>query len=46
MKEDMVAANTKPAAVTTPPVPAIARMVPVLSPACISSLNREISSRL
>ena len=32
MKEDMVAANTNPAAVTTPPVPAIARMVPVLSP--------------
>jgi hypothetical protein len=44
--EDMVKANTRPAAVTTPPVPAMARMMPVFSPAPISSLNREISSRL
>ena len=33
MNEDMVAANTRPAAVTTPPVPAMARMMPVLRPA-------------
>ncbi|CNI78510.1 Uncharacterised protein [Mycobacterium tuberculosis] len=46
MNVAMVAANTRPAAVTTEPEPAIARIVPVLSPAWISSLNREISSRL
>ena len=44
--EPIVAANTRPAAVTTAPVEAIARMMPVLSPAPISSLNREINSRL
>jgi hypothetical protein len=42
----MVKANTKPAAVTTPPVPAIARMMPVFKPAPISSLKRDINSRL
>ena len=42
----MVAANTRPADVTTPPVPAIDRMMPVLRPAWISSLNRDTSSRL
>jgi hypothetical protein len=42
----MVAANTRPAAVTTPPVLVIARMMPAFSPAPISSLNREVSSRL
>jgi hypothetical protein len=42
----IVKANTKPADVTTAPVPAIDRMYPVLSPAWISSLNRETSSRL
>ena len=46
MNDAMVAANTRPAAVTTPPVPAIARMMPVFRPAPISSLNRDISSRL
>src|SRR6185312_6951043 len=44
--DDIVAANTRPADVTTPPVPAIARMIPVFRPAPISSLNRETSSRL
>ncbi|VBA34391.1 hypothetical protein LAUMK136_00678 [Mycobacterium attenuatum] len=43
---DMVTANTMPAAVTTPPVPAMARMIPVFNPAPISSLSREISNRL
>ena len=42
----MVNANTRPAEVTTEPVPAIDRMMPVLSPAWISSLNRDTSSRL
>ena len=42
----IVAANTRPAAVTTAPEPAIARMMPVLRPAWISSLNRETNSRL
>ncbi|CFS32328.1 Uncharacterised protein [Mycobacterium tuberculosis] len=42
----MVTANTMPAAVTTPPVPAMARIIPVFNPAPISSFNREISSRL
>ena len=40
------AANTMPADVTTPPVPAMDRMMPVFKPAWISSLNRETSSRL
>ena len=42
----IVKANTRPADVTTAPVPAIDRMMPVLMPAWISSLNRETSSRL
>ena len=42
----MVKANTKPAAVTTEPLPPIARMIPVLMPACISSLSRDTKSRL
>ncbi len=42
----MVKANTNPAAVTTPPVPAMARMMPVFNPAPISSLKRDINSRL
>ena len=42
----MVKANTRPAAVTTPPVSPIERMMPVLSPAPISSWNRDTSSRL
>ncbi|SIK59017.1 Uncharacterised protein [Mycobacteroides abscessus subsp. abscessus] len=42
----MVTAKTRPAAVTTPPVPAMARMMPVFNPAPVSSLNRDISSRL
>ncbi len=33
----MVNANTRPAAVTTPPVLPMDRMIPVLSPAPISS---------
>jgi hypothetical protein len=45
-KEDMVNANTRPAEVTTAPVPPMARMIPVLMPAPISSLNRETSNRL
>ena len=42
----IVTANTMPAEVTTEPLPPIARMMPVLSPAWISSLNRATSSRL
>ncbi len=42
----MVAANTRPADVTTAPVPAIERIIPVFIPAGISSLKRETSSRL
>ena len=42
----MVNANTRPAEVTTEPLPAIDRMIPVLSPAWISSLNRATSNRL
>ena len=42
----MVNAKTSPAAVTTAPLPAIARMMPVFSPACASSLSRDTSSRL
>ncbi|CNM68015.1 Uncharacterised protein [Mycobacterium tuberculosis] len=45
-KESMVKAKTSPAEVTTAPVPAMDRMMPVLMPAWISSLNRETSSRL
>ena len=44
--DPMVKANTSPAAVTTPPVPPMERMMPVFSPAWISSWNRETSSRL
>ena len=46
MKPHMVNAKTNPAAVTTDPVPAIVRISPVFRPAPISSLNREITSRL
>ncbi len=46
MNDAIVNANTRPAAVTTEPLPAIERMMPVLIPAWISSLNRETSSRL
>ena len=42
----MVKANTKPAAVTTAPEPAMARIMPVFRPAWISSLNREINNKL
>ena len=42
----IVNANTKPADVTTAPVPAIDRMMPVLIPAWISSLNRDTNNRL
>ena len=42
----IVKANTSPAEVTTEPVPPIARMMPVFSPAWISSLRRATSSRL
>ena len=44
--EAIVKANTRPAEVTTAPVPAIERMMPVLIPAWISSLNRDTSRRL
>ena len=44
--EAIVRANTTPASVTTLPVPPIERMMPVLIPAPISSLNRDTSSRL
>ena len=42
----MVNANTRPADVTTLPVLPIARMMPVLSPAWISSFSRDTSNRL
>ena len=42
----MVKANTRPAFVTTLPVPPIARMMPVFIPAPISSFIRDTSSRL
>ena len=42
----MVNAKTRPAEVTTAPVPPIDRMMPVLMPAPISSLKRDTSSRL
>ncbi|SHR96837.1 Uncharacterised protein [Mycobacteroides abscessus subsp. abscessus] len=41
-----VIANTSPAVVTTPPVPAIDRMTPVRIPALISSLKRDATKRL
>ena len=44
--EPMVKANTSPAAVTTVPVLPMDRMMPVLIPAPISSLNRDTRSRL
>ena len=44
--EIIVNANTMPAAVTTEPVPAIERMMPVCSPAPNSSFIRDTSSRL
>ena len=44
--EAMVKAKTRPAEVTTAPVPAIERMIPVLMPAWISSLNLDTSSKL
>ena len=46
MNDAIVAENTRPAAVTTRPVPAMDRMMPVFRPACISSLNRETKSKL
>jgi hypothetical protein len=42
----MVNANTRPAAVTTDPLPPMARMIPVLIPAGISSFIRATNSRL
>ncbi|CNJ18338.1 Uncharacterised protein [Mycobacterium tuberculosis] len=42
----MVKANTRPAFVTTLPVPPIARIIPVFIPAAISSFIRETNSRL
>jgi antitoxin VapB len=39
MNDAMVKANSRPAAVTTDPLPAIDRMMPVLMPAWISSLK-------
>ncbi|CDO08306.1 hypothetical protein BN977_03865 [Mycolicibacterium cosmeticum] len=42
----MVNANTRPAEVTTDPVPPMDRMMPVFSPAWISSLNRDTNNRL
>ena len=42
----MVNANTNPAEVTTDPVPPIARMMPVFSPAWISSFSLATNSRL
>jgi hypothetical protein len=41
MNDVMVKANTSPAAVTTEPLPAMERMMPVLMPAWIASLNRD-----
>ena len=45
-KDIMVKANTRPAEVTTDPLPPIARMMPVLIPAGISSLSLATNSRL
>ncbi|SIK46147.1 Uncharacterised protein [Mycobacteroides abscessus subsp. abscessus] len=42
----MVKAKTRPAEVTTLPVPPIARIMPVFRPPGSSSLSRETSSRL
>jgi len=42
----IVNANTRPAAVTTDPLPPMARMIPVLMPAGISSFIRATNSRL
>jgi hypothetical protein len=42
----MVKANTKPAEVTTLPVPASERMMPVLMPPPRSSMNRDTRRRL
>ena len=42
----IVNAKTKPADVTTEPVPPIDRMIPVLTPAWISSLNLDTNNRL
>lgn len=42
----MVNANTRPAAVTTDPLPPMARMIPVLMPAGISSFIRATNNRL
>ena len=44
--EAMVKANTRPAVVTTLPVPPIARMMPVFNPPGISSFSRDTNSRL
>lgn len=44
--EIMVNAKTSPAAVTTEPLPPIARMIPVLIPAGSSSFRRATNSRL
>lgn len=44
--EIIVNAKTKPAAVTTDPVPAMDRMMPVFRPAWSSSFIRETRSRL
>ena len=43
--EAIVKANTRPAFVTTLPVPPIARMIPVFIPAAISSFIRDTSSK-
>jgi len=42
----IVKANTRPAFVTTLPVPPIARMMPVFIPPAISSFIRDTSSKL
>ena len=42
----MVNANTRPAAVTTDPLPPMARIIPVLMPAGISSFIRATNSKL
>ncbi|CPU60823.1 Uncharacterised protein [Mycobacteroides abscessus] len=44
--DNMVNAKTRPAEVTTLPVPPIARMMPVLIPAPSSSFIRDTNSRL
>jgi hypothetical protein len=44
--EIMVKANTRPAEVTTDPLPPMARMIAVLMPAGSSSFKRATSSRL